>query len=266
MRFWWMWGVVCLLISIDARGADFECMLEPTRSVELGSPTVAVVKRLHVNRGDRVRKGQLLVELEADAELSAMEAARLRANASGDIQRTDNRVKFLRQKHDRLRRLATQRLIPRQEADDAEAELRVAEGEARSAHESRNVARSEYRQQKGIVAQRMIRSPFNGVVVDRALSEGDVTESSGKKKAILKVAMIDPLRVHVVLPDTRFGELVTGEMVTVTPLYRNAPKLRARVTQVDRVIDAASGTFSVFMQVPNPDHAVPAGMRCKVSI
>lgn len=265
MRFLWCGGVLCLLASVDTRAADFACMLEPTQSVELGSPTAAVIKQLRVNRGDRVRKGQILVELEAAAERSAMEAARERAAATGDLERANNRVAFARQKHDRLRRLANQRLIPRQEADDAEAELRVAEGEAKAARENRQVARSEYRQQAGIVAQRTIRSPFDGVVVDRTLSEGDVTESSGKKKAILKVAKIDPLRVHVVLPDTEFGTLARGQSVTVTPLYKNAPKLQARVTQIDRVIDAASGTFSVFLQLPNPDHAIPAGMRCKIS-
>lgn len=266
MRFLWVGGVICLVASVDGRAADYACMLEPTQSVELGSPTAAVVKRLRVNRGDRVRKGQILVELEADAERSAMEAARVRASATGDIQRADNRVVFARQKHDRLRRLANQRLIPRQEADDAEADLRIAEGEAKAARENRSVARSEFRQQVGIVAQRTIRSPFDGVVVDRPLSEGDVTESSGKKKAILKVAKIDPLRVHLVLPDTRFGTLVPGRTVMVTPLYQNAPKLLARVTQIDRVIDAASGTFSVFLQIPNPDHAVPAGIRCKITL
>ena len=50
------------------------------------------------------------------------------------------------------------------------------------------------------------------------------------------------------------------------PQYTGARTLAAKVTQIDRLIDAASGTFAVFMAVPNPDLSIPAGMRCKVEL
>ena len=69
--------------------------------------------------------------------------------------------------------------------------------------------------------------------------------------------------VEVVLPATVYNRIRRGETATVTP---EAPggRYTATVTLVDRVIDAASGTFGVRLELPNPNLAIPAGAKCKV--
>lgn len=82
----------------------------------------------------------------------------------------------------------------------------------------------------------------------------------------MKLAQINPLNVEVVMPVEIFGTIhvgMTGE-VNLEPLIKG--RFRARVTVVDRVVDAASGTFGVRLELPNPDFAIPAGIKCMVTI
>lgn len=254
------------LLPASVQAASFDCLMEPRQTVELSSPVTGLIDKVYVKRGDVVRKGQVLVTLDARAETAAMEAALLRSKAMGPTLSAQGKIEFSSQKYERRKLMAEQQLLPGQDRDDAESELRLAQAELRTAEENREIAAREYAQQARMVAQRTLKSPFDGVVTDRLLSPGELTESSGTKKAILKLARIDPIRVHVVLPETMFGRLSVGESVEVRPQYQEGKKHFAKVAQIDRVIDAASGTFSAFLEIPNPKMTIPAGMRCKIDL
>ena len=86
------------------------------------------------------------------------------------------------------------------------------------------------------------------------------------EETILKVAQIDPLRVQVILPSADFGRVSPGMRAAVTPEIPGEEVHVASVTTVDRVLDAASGTFGVQLELPNPDHAIPAGLHCEVRL
>jgi multidrug efflux pump subunit AcrA (membrane-fusion protein) len=70
--------------------------------------------------------------------------------------------------------------------------------------------------------------------------------------------------VEVVIPATQFGRISSGVSAIVRP---EAPggAYRATVTTVDSIIDAASGTFGVRLELPNPGLRIPAGAKCKVA-
>ena len=263
----------CVVLSILAWGwisaahaKSYDCLMEPMQTVEISSPVAGVLETVRVKRGDPVKKGQVIATLDARAERAAIEAAKLRSEAMGPTLTARKKIEFSAQKYERRKQMAESNLMPGQERDDAEAELRIAQAELQTAQENRSIAAREYAQQASLVAQRTLRSPFDGVVLDRLLSPGELTESSGTKKAILKLAQINPIRVHLVLPEQLFGRLKVGETVSVQPQYTGARLVSAKVSQIDRLIDAASGTFAVFMTVPNADLAIPAGMRCKVDL
>ena len=73
---------------------------------------------------------------------------------------------------------------------------------------------------------------------------------------MLKVAQIDPMRVDVSLPAALFGQVRIGAAASVTALVGGG-RFPATVRSVDRLIDAASGTFIARLEVPNPKAAVP---------
>ena len=112
-----------------------------------------------------------------------------------------------------------------------------------------------------MLERRIVRSPISGIVVERMKSPGEVVE----EEAILSVAQIDPLRVEVILPAALFGTIQPGTRATVVPEYPGDRVQTAEVTVVDRLIDAASGTFGVRLELPNPEHATPGGLHCQVS-
>jgi multidrug efflux pump subunit AcrA (membrane-fusion protein) len=86
------------------------------------------------------------------------------------------------------------------------------------------------------------------------------------QKPILRLAAIDPLRVDVLVPAVAFGQVEVGMKGSVLPELLQKREHIATVKTVDRVIDAATNTFRVRLELPNPGGALPAGLRCKVDL
>jgi multidrug efflux pump subunit AcrA (membrane-fusion protein) len=147
--------------------------------------------------------------------------------------------------------------------DEAAAEKRIAEDELREAREGLEIAGYEYRHAQTVLKRRTLRSPFDGVVVDRMLNPGDLAEAGTGRKAILKLAQVEPLRVETVLPVEAFGKLKKSSKAEVIPEGLGG-QYAATVEVIDSVFDSASGTFGVRLQLPNPKGKLPAGIRCRV--
>ena len=100
------------------------------------------------------------------------------------------------------------------------------------------------------------------MVTDKLQNPGELAQSGDSATAIVKLAQIDPLRVDVVLPVSRYGALKPGRVVEVKPEPPFTGTYKATVRVVDKVIDSASGTFRVRLELPNPRGDVPAGVKC----
>ena len=260
---------VCLLAAASlALGAapalanPYECLIEPNQAVEVRSPVEGVIEKVLVKRGDRVRAGQVLVQLESSVEASALETARYRSQMSGRIESARNRFDYASKKHDRSQALQAQNFVSAQARDEADAERRITEAELREARENLEVAKYEHRQASDLLRRRTLRSPFDGVVVDRMLNPGDLAEAGTGRKPILKLAQVEPLRVEVVLPLEAYGKLKAQTSAEVMPEGLGG-RHAATVTVIDSVFDSASGTFGVRLALPNASGSLPAGIRCR---
>jgi multidrug efflux pump subunit AcrA (membrane-fusion protein) len=146
--------------------------------------------------------------------------------------------------------------------DSAVEKATVAVNSARAELSNKRLADLELQRASAELALRTIQSPINGVVVQRLLSPGELV----KQAPILKIAQIDPLHVEVFVPVSLLGKIAVGMRALVTPEPpANTPR-EARVSVVDRVVDAASGTFGVRLDLPNPGYVLPAGLKCKVRL
>ena len=256
-------GTCALLFSLHAWPAAFDCLIEPTQAIDVGSPVVGLLDKVHVRRGDRVSRGQVLASLESRAEQAAAELARFKSQASGPTMTAENKIEFSSRKFQRRAQMALEKLMSSQDRDDAEVEFKLAEAELQVAKENRQLAQIEYQQQSSLLNLRTLRSPFDGVVVDQLLYPGEVVEPTGNKKTILKLAQLDPLRVHVILPMAAFRKITAGMSARVAPEMPVGGAHPAKVKIVDKLIDAASGTFAAFLEMRNPELAIPAGVKCK---
>lgn len=247
MKTWIRFISAALAMAIAAPGAcaqadpqaspqpGFECLLEASVEVNLGSPVDGVVARVFVERGSSVRKGQPLVQLNDRVETATVALSR-------------GKAEFARRRASRNDELYQKQLISVQERDQLETEAHLAE--------------LELAEREELLRLRTIHSPIDGVIADRFVAAGDqVLRATGK---IMRLLQLDPLHAEVVAPASLFGSIRSGAEAEVTPAGRGGAGLRARVTAVDRMIDAASGTFRVRLQVPNPRFAIPAGLRCQV--
>lgn len=256
---------VCIAAAAvpSAAQATHDCLIEPAQTVDVGSPATGMLERVLVRRGDRVQQGQVLAVLESRAEAAAMELARLKSEAKGPQQAAREKMEFAQRKFQRRSEMAAQKLGTVQERDDAEAELAQARAELLLAQEAVQQARQEFQQQSSLLNLRTVRSPFHGVVVDQMLYPGEIMDGSGNKRAVLRLAQLDPLRVRVIVPMKLFGTVKPGAVLEVVPELPTRDGHKATVKTVDRLVDAASGTFTVLAEMPNRQLDVPAGVRCK---
>lgn len=243
-----------------AHAEPLGCLIEPDLVAEVGTPMLGVIDQLPIERGDAVRAGQVLAQLSSGVERAYMAVAESRARAEAEVKSAEASASLAQRKLVRARYLVQQKFMSEQALEQAQAESSVAELAATQAREARDVAVRELELSTAQLNQRTIRSPFDGVVIERYRSVGERVD----REAIAKVAKVDPLRVEVIVPAAQFGTVSAGQQFQVRPQLAQFEPQLATVTVVDRVIDPASNSFRVRLSMPNPAQAVPAGLRCQV--
>ena len=222
-------AVVILLSAAPVPGYDG--LLEPSRTIEVSSQVPGVIDSVLVERGDRVEAGQALVELKAGLERVAVDRARVRLN-------------FVIRRLARNEALFEEDLISPHDRDELETEVEL--------------ARLQLREAEAHLAMRTIRSPISGVVVSRSKSRGEFLGND----PVLTLVSIDPLIVELIVPVARYGSVRKGMRAEVRPEAPASGVHQAWVKIVDEVVDAASGTFGVRLELPNPHLELPAGLKC----
>ena len=255
---------VLLASSAAAAPAGHDCMIEARQAIEIRSPVEAVIESISVKRGDFVRRGQVLATLASGPERAALALAQSRAQAQGEIKAAEARLDIATKKLQRADELFKQKFISTNARDEAAADFQLATEDLRRARENRELNELEAKRSSEVVAMRTIRSPLDGVVVEVLLRPGEFGAITFKDP-IMKLAEIDPLHVEVVLPLSLYGKIHAGQRAAVMPEAPVGGSYETRVKVVDRVVDAASGTFGVRLELRNPKRAIPAGVRCRVS-
>jgi len=249
----------------EARSADLtglDCLIQPAVLVELGSPVSGVIEGIHVDRGERVEEGQLLVELEAGVERATVELARARAEMETEIRANEATLALDQRRVSRKDRMLEKRAVSVDDMDQAETEALLGELELQQAQENRQLAWLELARAQAALRRRAIYSPFSGVVVDRMMELG----SRVSDEPVLKLAQLDPLRVELIAPAHLFGTIEKGARAEVETELPVGGRFEGTVAAVDPIIDAASGRFGVEIELPNPDHEIPAGLRCQAQL
>jgi len=245
---------------ISSRPLD--CMIQPHQVVQIGSGVPGLIESIAVDRGDVVTRGQPIVQLAAQVERAALAVARERAAQQGEVAAAAGSRELAQREFERARELQAQNFVSRTYLDKARAEAQVAGGRSDSALERRKLSARELQLAAAQLEQRTIRAPIDGVVVERYMAPGEFVD----QKPVLRIASVDPLRVDVLVPAAAFGQLEPGMRGTVVPELLNRSNHVATVTTVDKVVDAATNTFRVRLELPNPGGALPAGLRCKVDL
>jgi RND family efflux transporter MFP subunit len=236
------------------------CLIGPMRVADIGSPVTGIVERMAVDVGDSVKAGQPMVMLRTDVEAAGERAAHARWSQEADVRAAEANLQLARQRATRAVELQGNGFVSHQAVEQARTEQQVAEQRLAQSRGQRQVLATDLDVVKAQISQRTVRAPFDGVVLERFRHPGERVED----RPVLRVATLDPLRVDLVVPATRYGQYSLNDRVNVVPELPGAAAVYAQVTHIDRVIDAASNTYRVRLSLPNPGHRLPAGARCTV--
>ena len=261
-RSWLVAFALVPLVPAAGWAASMGCLITPSKVVELGSPSIGIIERVHVDKGDSVKARQVLVTLRDDVERASLSLTVARANAEAELQAANKAYDFARRKHERTLDLFHQNFVSTQAVDQSLADLQAAEARQSQAAEQSRFAKREASVASAQLDARTIRSPIDGVVVDVYRHEGERVE----EKPMLKVAAVDPLFAELVLPAGVHGAIKAGDSLDVRPLLPGLGSVRGVVRIVDQLIDPSSNTFRVRLVLANPEHTLPAGVRCEVQL
>ena len=249
--------VLASAVLTFAETVEYEGLIEPYKVVDIGAPVEGVVAEVTVDRSSLIKAGQILVKMESSLEQAELEKAKAMATFNGDIKLQRTELAYAERANDRVKRLEA---AAKQDKDLAATNIIRARYRLKKAYEKSAMAKFEMIKSQAILDRCSIKSPISGVVVDRYVSRGEYVNN----QPLLRVAQIDPLRVEVIVPSQMFGRIIPGMHAKIVPELSEYGEQTATVTIVDKVIDAASSTFGVRLELPNADHQIPSGMKCSV--
>lgn len=246
----------------NAEPQVFDCVAEPAQRVAIGSPVTGLLASVKVGRGDEVKRGDELARLDSTVEEANVALATAQANARESLESQRTRVELAQANLDRSLRLVKSGAVTQSKIDELQAIVAIARRDLVTEELRLRLAAIELERQKSLLSRQSIKSPIDGVVVEQSLRAGEFVRQDS---AIMTIAQTDPLHVEAYVPTTLWGKITKGSRGTVTLDHPADTRIDAEVTVVDRIFDAASGTFSIRLALPNAEARIPAGQRCKVS-
>ena len=228
----------------DADNA-LDCLIEPSEVVELGSSVPGLVDQLFAERNNFVNAGQVVAQLDSRVELATLELARARAEIDTSLNLRRENAAFGARTQQRNQKLFNESTISAQDMDKVKTETYIAKLQARQEEDNKRIAHLEAERAQQALERRTIRSPISGVVVERYKSIGEYIEA----EPVYRIANLDPLHVELILPVEQLDTITLGMKAEITlDIESHADTTHiAVVKSVDRVADAASGTFGCLL-------------------
>jgi len=217
------------------RKLDFTGNIEPNKKNNLGAQMAGKIQKIYVDAGDRVKKGDLLVQMD-------------------DAQLTQARVQYelAKQDYQRMKPLLAEGSISQQQFDQIKGRYES----ARAAYEL-------------ILENTRIRAPFDGVVSTRWMNEGEVftlIPGAAGPPAILTLMQLNPVKIKVNVSESDFSRIHLGMPAEIRVDVLPNQQFSGKVSRIDPAIDPLSRTFSIEITVPNEKEILRPGMFARVSI
>jgi HlyD family secretion protein len=257
-----------LTLSVAANGT-----LQPTRSVSIGSELSGTVLRVLVDVNDRVKKGQVLVELDT-AKLTD-QVARSRAVLAAAIAKVAQTAATVKEAQGNLARLeevarlSGGKVPSKAELDTGRATLERAQADETSARASVTESRAAASTDETNLAKASIRSPIDGVVLTRSVDPGNAVAASLQAVTLFTVAEdLAKLRLQVNVDEADVGSVKVGQKASFTVSAYPSRKYPATITRVaygstttDNVV-----TYVTYLEVDNTDLSLRPGMTASATI
>jgi HlyD family secretion protein len=230
--------------------------LNPVVLVSVGTQVSGTVRKLYVDFNDKVEKGQPLLELD-DALVSASER-----QSAANVVSAQASLELAQANEARMKALFAQEYVSRQEYDQARQALKA--GQAQLA-----LARAQNDRDRANLNFTVIRSPVDGVVVDRIVDLGQTVAASFQTPTLIKIAQdLSEMRIDTSFAEADIGLIREGQKARFTvdafpskSFTGDVQQIRLNPTNQQNVV-----TYNVRINVANPDHVLLPGMTAYVNI
>jgi HlyD family secretion protein len=230
--------------------------IEPVTSVTVGTQVSGIVAKLFVDYNSVVKKGQVIAELDKTNLISELNTAR--ANLSS----AESSVTYEQANYNRYKTLYDKGLVS---ADEYESALLS----FKKAKEQVNTARESVRKAQTNLGYATITSPIDGVVLSKAVEEGQTVAASFNTPELFTIAKdLTDMRVIADIDEADIGGVKEGQRVTFTVDAFPDDSFMGQVTQVRQQATTESNvvTYEVVISAPNNDLKLKPGLTANVTI
>jgi len=220
------------------------------------------VQRIAVREGERVREGQLLIELKNERQKISLDLSRARmAKANASVAET---TVLLDNAHKDLKRVQIAAdALPRKDLEDRGDQVLRLEAILEAQRAELAQAKQEVRLKENEVKETQLSAPFAGTVTQIFVNRGDTLKPT--ETQVAELVALDRLYVELLLPVAHVYDVSLGQTVKVRAESESAGRsLAGQIVHINPKVDAASRTFQVKVGFSNSDGRIKPGMLAQV--
>ncbi len=233
---------------------------KPLQETKIYSRVQGYVRKWHVDIGDKVKEGQLLVDIETpeiDAQLAQARAQLAQAKAA--VKQAVAQRDFSKSNSSRYQTLSDQQLVAKSQVEQQQAQ--AATDEATVSAQEANVAAAEANVRRLVDTQAFakVTAPFAGTITSRSIDIGTLVGTADPTPMFTLVAT-DPIRVFVDVPQTVAPTVQVGNDAKVVVRELASGEFPGKITRMARALDPDLHVMQTEIDVPNPDGTLLPGM------
>lgn len=230
--------------------------LEAITTVEVGTQVSGIIEKIYVDFNSYVKKGQLLARIDTTNLAAALE----QSQASLDNAKAE--LDYQQANYDRLSPLNSKKLISQTDYDQTVYNLNKAKA-------NYNSALAQHKKNQINLGYAMIYSPIDGIVLNRAVEEGQTVAASFNTPTLFTIANdLTQMRVEADVDEADIGQVKKGQRVEFTVDAYPDEKFQGEVTEVrlEPTVTNNVVTYTIIISAPNPDFKLMPGMTAETSI
>ncbi len=257
--------------------------LQPRRYVDVGAQASGQIQKIHVEAGDTVKEGQLLVEIDPSTQKAKLDAGRFSIeNLKAQLQEQRAQHDLAQQKYQRQQKLAAGGATREEDVQTARAEVRATQARIDMFQAQIHQAQASLRSDEAELGYTRIYAPMSGTVVAVGAREGQTLNAQQQTPLILRIARLSPMTVWAEVSEADIGHVKPGMTAYFTTLSGGTRRWSSTVRQIlpvpPRPLEQNQGgsptsgrsgservvLYTVLLDVDNADHSLMTDMTAQV--
>jgi RND family efflux transporter MFP subunit len=263
--------VVPVKQDLDVR-LEYTADISPNQTVNLFSRVDGYIAKMYVDKGDRVKAGQLLVEIDHTDYVHAVNRAKANlAAAKAEVFRQEANIRNARLTLDRMKALIKDQFVSQQDLDTAQVNYDVAAAQVETYRAQVQQMEVALQQAETNLTYSYIRAPFAGYVAERNLDPGayvtgSTASTSTMSRGILSLHDIETVRIMVEVVERDIPLVKIGQQAEVRAEAYPDRVFTGQVTRTVQALNKNTRAMTVEVDLPNKDQLLKGGMFARVAI